>query len=88
MRLYKDVPESFLCYASKNQITGQCDIEACIKKTKQSHGGTIVAQISDGNPIDGGYRIQGAWVPPEIADKLIAVINEWRESKGIPRKSA
>lgn len=85
MKLFEDVPESFLHYIPRDDSF--VNLEAALQHAKGNPNGMVISQIVVDPSFGTEYLITGAWVPPEIADKLIAVINEWRESRGIPRKS-
>lgn len=86
MKLFQDVPKSFLHYIPRDDSF--VNLELALQHAKENSGGMVISQIAIDPNFEADYRITGALVPPEISAKLIAVIDEWRESRGIPRKSA
>lgn len=86
MKLFEEVQESFFHYIPRNDLF--VNLELALQHAKENSGGMVISQIAIDPNFEADYRITGAWVPPEIAAKLIAVIDEWRKSRGIPRKSA
>lgn len=84
---YENIPESFSLNIelSKNQID---EIKPALELGHQIKGGAIFCQFrpelfSDDQAF---FSMEGSWFPPEFADKLQSVINEWRASRGIPAK--
>lgn len=81
---YENVPESF-------QLGIDCDeqelqeLKPALEKIVEIEGGALFGQlvVSENQSC---FSLEGAWFPPEFADKLAAVINEWRASRGIPVK--
>lgn len=86
MKLFENVTESFLHRIPRDKSLD--DLERALACTSLDERGAVIAQIAVIEGKEDTYRVTGAWFPPEIADKILAVIDEWRELKGIPRKSA
>lgn len=83
---YDNVPESFLINSDFKSVRDE--LEGAIDKICKVPGGALFCQlrahlITEDECL---FSIEGAWFPPEFADKLANVINEWRASRGIPAK--
>lgn len=84
---YENVPESF----SINIDCGEMELvelQSALQKLHEVQGGALFCQL---RPIlvsehQAFFDLEGSWFPPEFADRLKSLINEWRISRGIPAK--
>jgi len=84
--LYKGIKESFDMFVVPQHENDPdwVNFEAAHKMGVKEEGGAIFAQIWKGRD-EKTLLIRGVYFPPKYADQIGAVIENWREFRGIPQ---